>query len=154
MSIAILYTDSDAIRAAVGITDVEISDAMMQSQMMETQIKTAVYKWLPTHGTIYAAGTAQGATEQEVHLKDLLVMYCMYFGAVRVVEMIMAMRQKISDGKSQLERFDIDWLALLELLKQRRDQAQDALEEILNPSDGGPAYFGLVTPDYDPVTNV
>jgi len=67
--------------------------------------------------------------------------------------MIMAMRKKVSDGKSQVERFDVDWEALLEVLNARMGAAKDALEQLVNPSDGGTSYFSLATPNYDPVTN-
>ena len=72
---------------------------------------------------------------------------------ISISEMIMAMRKKVSDGKSQVERFDVDWEALLEVLNTRMGAAKDALEDLVNPSDGGTSYFALATPDYDPVTN-
>lgn len=150
---AILYTTTDAIRAAVGTTPKEVPDSLLTDQMLESQIRTAVYGWLPTHGAIYTAGTAASPTDDELYQKDLLVQYCLFYGAVRVVEMIMAMRKKVTDGKSQVERFDVDWEALLEVLKGRRDEAQQLLEELLNPSDGGTSYFSLAAPTYDPVTN-
>lgn len=153
MGTAVLYTNTDAIRAAVGVTDTEIPDSMVTDQQMERQVKTALYSWLPTYATLYATGSADGATEEEVYVKDLLVLYCTYYGAVRMVEMIMAMRQRVSDGKSEVERFVIDWSALLEALKGRLDEVQSLLEEEVNPSHGGPSYFGVATPDYDPVTN-
>lgn len=150
---AILYTTTDAIRAAAGVTDVEIPDQLLTDQMLESQVQTAVYRWLPTHGTVYSEGTAASPTAEQVYKKDLLVHYCLFYGAVRVVEMIMALRHKVGDGKSEVQRFDVDWEALLEILKARRDEAQTLLEEIINPSDGGPGYFGTASPGYDPVTN-
>jgi hypothetical protein len=153
MSTAVLYTNTDAIRAAVGISSTEIPDSMITDQQMERQVKTALYSWLPTYPALYTAGDAEEATDEQVYVKDLLVLYCTYFGAVRLVEMIMAMRQRVSDGKSEVERFNIDWLSLLEALKGRLDEIQDLLEEVINPSHGGPSYFGKAVPDYDPVTN-
>lgn len=150
---AILYTTTGAIRSAAGVDAIDVSDDQLTEQMLETQVKTAVYRWLPTHATVYSEGTAVSPTAEQVYKKDLLVSYCMFYGAVRVVEMIMSLPRKISDGKSQEERFDVDWEALLAVLEARRDEAQTLLEEIINPSDGGPAYFGTAVPDYDPVTN-
>lgn len=150
---AILYTTTDAIRAAVGVTDTEISDKVLTDQLLETQVQTAVYGWLPTHTTIYSEGTGASATAEQKYKKDLLVHYCLFYGAVRVVEMIMALRHKVGDGKSEVQRFDVDWEALLEILKARRDAAQTMLEQIVNPSDGGTNYFGTASPGYDPVTN-
>lgn len=150
----ILYTTPQAIRAAVGTTTKEIPDSMLKDQGLESQMRVAVYSWLPTHAAIYAAGTAGAATEAEIYQKDLLVNYCLFYGAIRVVEMIMALRKKVGDGKSQVERFDVDWEALLEVLRARMEVAKNLLEEIVNPGDGGTAYFGVATPDYDPVTNL
>lgn len=150
---AILYTTSNAIRAAVGTTDKEVPDTMLESQLLESQVRTAVYGWLPTHAAIYAAGVAAGATDDQKYQKDLLVQYCLFYGAVRVIEMIMALRSKISDGKSQVERFDVEWKDLLEVFEQRVEDAQEALLAIVSPSDGETSYFGLATPAYDPVTN-
>lgn len=153
MSAAILYTNTDAIRAAVGVTTKEYPDGMLKDQGLETQIRVDVYGWLPTHATLYATGTANGATDAEVHQKDLLVLYCVFCGAVRLVEMIMAAREKVGDGKSEVQRFDIDWAALLEALNKRKDSYRAELEELVNPTDATIGYFGLATPDYDPVTN-
>jgi hypothetical protein len=153
MTQAVLYTDTDAIRSAVGVTTREVSDDLLTQQKLESQTKVSLYGWLPDHATRYAAGTATDATDQEVYVKDLIVLYCTYFGAVRVVEMIMALRRRVGDGKSEVERFDVNWLELLEILKGRLDEIQNLLEEELGLSSGGPSYFGKAVPDYDPVTN-
>lgn len=153
MSVAILYTDTDAIRAVTGIKEVEISDSMLTDQQLERQLKTALYGWLPTYATVYSAGVAGGASADEIYRKDLLVSYCLYFGAVRLVEMIMALRQSVGDGKSEVARFNLNWLELLEVFKDRLEEAKALLDELINPSSGGPAYFGKASPDYDPVTN-
>lgn len=150
---AILYTTTEAIRAAVGVTTKEFPDAMLKDQGLEAQMRTDVYGWLPTHAAVYSAGTAASPTAEEEYLKDLLVQYCMFYGAVRVVEMVMAMRQKVGDGKSQVERFNIDWPLLLSNLNDRKNAAREAIEEVTEVTSGAVSYFGRAVPSYDPVTN-
>lgn len=153
MGTSILYTSTDAIRAVVGVTEKEVSDAMITDQQLEMQIKTALYGWLPTYPTVYSEGTSDTATDEQEYRKDLLISYCMFFGGVRIVEMILALRESVGDGKSEVTRFDLNFGELLSTLKGRLDDAQAALKEAVNPSSGGTAYFGSATPDYDPVTN-
>lgn len=153
MGASILYTSTDAIRAVVGVTETEVPDAMITDQHLEMQLKTSLYGWLPTYAAIYTDGTGATPTAEQEYMKDLLVSYCMFFGGVRIVEMILALRESVGDGKSQVTRFDLNFGELLSTLKGRMSEAQEALKEVLNPSSGGTSYFGAATPDYDPVSN-
>ena len=150
----ILYSDTAAIRAAIGVTGKELPDNLFTDQQLELQVKTSLYKLFPTYDTLYTTGVSSEAEADEAYVSDLLTLYCTYYGAVRSIEMIMAMRQKITDGKQAVERFAIDWVALLEVMKARLAEIVDALDDVLNTSDGGTAYFGKAVPDYDPVANV
>ena len=153
MSTPILYTDTSAVRAAVGIKETEVPETMITDQGMERQLKTALYGWVPTYEALYDAGNASGATEQEAYIKDLLVSYCLFFICVRLIEMVLALRRQVGDGKSQVARFDTDYKTLLEMYTKRRDEIQTLIEDQITPSTGGVQYFGKATPDYDPVSN-
>lgn len=153
MGTSILYTSTDAIRAVVGVTEKEVPDAMITDQQLEMLLKTALYGWLPTYSTVYSDGTAETATGEQEYMKDLLVSYCMFFGGVRIVEMILALRESVGDGKSEVTRFDINFGELLSTLKGRMEEAQATLKEVLNPTSGSSPYFGVATPNYDPVSN-
>lgn len=152
--VTILYSNTAAIRAAIGVTDKELPDALFTDQQLELQTKTSLYQWLPSYATHYEAGFESGATADAEHVTNLLTLYCLYYGAVRSIEMILAMRQSVSDGKQEVARFAIDWLALLETMKARLAEIVDALNDVLNLSSAGTAYFGLASPTYDPVANV
>jgi len=138
----------------VGVKVKEVPDTMFTDQQMERQLKTALYGWLPTHETLYDTGSASGATADEEYLRDLVVSYCLFFCAVRVVEMVLALRKIVGDGKSEVQRFDTDLKDLLKVFNDRRDEAQGLLEALVNASNtDGAQYFGKASPGYDPVTN-
>ena len=153
MGTSVLYTSTDAIRAVVGVTVKEVPDAMITDQQLEMQLKTALYGWLPTYSTVYSEGTSGTATAEQEYMKDLLVSYCMFFGGVRIVEMILALRESVGDGKSEVTRFDLNFGELLSTLKGRLEDAQTALRGVLTPASSSTPYFGSAAPDYDPVSN-
>ena len=149
----VLYSTTEAIRSAIGMQDIELPDAVFTDQDLAVQMRTSLYGFVPAHATLYAAGEEVGATDQEVYIRDLLSQYCMFFGAVRMLESPWHARKQVSDGKSQVQRFDIDWLELLKNLKAKLKEVADLLDEQVNGSVDGIPYFGLARPDYDPVTN-
>lgn len=156
----VLFTTTQAIRAALGVGSVsvagtlEVPDSMLLDQGLDLQMRTSLYSLVPDYQARYAAGVTGGATAEQVYIKDLLTLYCLYFGAIRLLEMVIALRRKATDGKQGVERFDIDWEALMQALKDRLSKVEDDLAEVLSPNDGGPNYFSRVIPDYDPVTNL
>ena len=154
MGTDVLSTATDAVRAVVGVKVTEVPDLMFTDQQMERQLKTALYGWLPTYETIYDDGGASGATADEEYLRDLIVSYCMFFCAVRVIEMILALRNMVGDGKSEVKRFDTDFSELLKVFTDRMDEARGLLESIVNAAaTDGTKYFGSAPPGYDPVTD-
>lgn len=154
MGTPVLYIDTDAVRAAVGVKVIEVPDAMFTDQQMERQLKTALYGWLPTYEALYDTGSASDATANEAYVRDLLISYCLFYCAVRVVEMVRAVRHQVGDGKTEVQRFDTEYKELLEVFNARLDEAQGLLESLINASPTeGTDYFGKATPDYDPVTN-
>jgi hypothetical protein len=154
MGAPVLYTDTSAVRAAVGIKDTEVPDSMITDQQMERQLKTALYGWLPTYEALYDAGNAGTATADEKYIKDLLISYCLFYCCVRVIEMSLALRQSVGDGKSQVARFVTDMKALRDMYKDRLNEVQALIDDLVTPSEGGVSYFGKATPDYDPVTGI
>jgi hypothetical protein len=154
MGAPVLYTDTSAVRAAVGIKDTEVPDSMITDQQMERQLKTTLYGWLPTYETLYDAGNDGAATSDEKYIKDLLISYCMFYCCVRVIEMALALRKSVGDGKSQVERFDTDLTKLRAMYQERLDEVQALIDDLVTPSEGGVNYFGKASPDYDPVTGI
>jgi hypothetical protein len=161
--VTILYTNSDAVRAALGIeTDdlqKELPDHMFVNQNMERQLRAALYAWLPTYASIVAAADAVDPDESgdtdfaTLYQGDLVRNYCLFWAAWRAAEMAYFARRKVSDGRSEVERFSIDWEALADRMKSRAEEQQSLLQATFTPS--------LLTvfakrsiPDYDPVANI
>ena len=154
MGTPVLYVDTDAVRAVVGVKVKEVPDAMFTDQQMERQLKTALYGWLPTYEALYDTGSAGGATADQSYIRDLITSYCLFYCAVRVIEMVLALRHQVGDGKSEVKRFDTDFKELLEVFNARLDEAQGLLEDLTSTGGtDGAQYFGKATPDYDPVSN-
>jgi hypothetical protein len=150
---AVLYTSTAAIRAAIGVTAKELPDALFTDQSLALQMQTSLYAWIPTYATLYTAGTATGATASAQHIANLLTLYCLYFGAMRAIEMVMALRQKVTDGKQEVARFAVKWQELLEAMRVRLEEVTAMLDQVLTTSSGTVSYFGRAIPDYDPVAN-
>jgi hypothetical protein len=150
---AILYTSTDAIRASVGVTVLEFPETAFTDQDMSTQVKVALTRYVPNHATWYSEGTALGATADQVHKADLLKMFCLYWCSIRAVKMIMAMRQKVSDGKQEVQRFQVRLSELLEALQDQLDEVIEDLIELVDGTVAPHAVLSLSKPTYDPVTN-
>ena len=153
MATAILFSDTDAIRAALGVTTKEIPDSLLTGQQLEMQMKADLYSWLPTYQALYDAQDDSGATAEQAYIADLLTLYCMYWGAVRACEMMLAYRQKVTDGKQAVDRFQIDWKLLLETMAKRLADIRAMLEDLLGIGSDRVVFFAGVKPDYDPVAN-
>jgi hypothetical protein len=149
----ILYTTTDAIRASVGVQVLEFPDTAFTNQDMATQVKVALTRYVPDHAARYAAGIAPGATEAAVQGSDLLKMFCLYWCSIRTVKMILAMRQKVSDGKQEVQRFQVRLSELLEALQDQLDEIIEDLSELIEGPTTAGRIIGVSKPAYDPVTN-
>jgi hypothetical protein len=141
-SVTVLYTNTDAIRSAIGVDDADVSNAMITSQDMTLQMNVALTKFLPTHVVDFAASAT---------VENQLRLWCMWYGAWRLAESPPAVPKRLSTGKDEYERFPINWK---ELAKNARAHL-DELEEALVPTTGGSGLtiMGKATPDSDPITN-
>lgn len=154
----VLYTTTEAIRAAIGVTNKEVDDVQITDLNTADQIEISLEGVYPAHVALKAAIDGGTPTPEQVRLYKLLKLYCQYEGAVIC---LMAgqhlLAQKITDGDAEMQRFN-------------KDNMQDTLNQIMSMRD---RYRGLlsvgvvtptvtmatlpiltaVTPGYDPVTN-
>ena len=149
------YTNTDKVRAAIGVTDDEISDDMLVDQNLEMALLADLSGWISNHATIYATGRAAGATAAESLQADYLELYAMWFCAKRASEMVLAIPQVASDGKSEVRRFAID--GILEKAISVATANMMAVRAKLTEAVTGTAasdivLFGKASPGYDPVT--
>jgi hypothetical protein len=119
--ITILYTNTDKIRAALGVDDNDVKDARIVALDLEKELKLDFISWLPLYSAFHTTSVAPSATEAQRNIGDALVLYSMYYCATQVAKTLrLAAPQTVSDGKNALGRFDgIDWQALTINMKER-----------------------------------
>ena len=142
MTAIILYTDTDAIRSAMGIDDADMEDAMFTGQQLENQMLEDLDTLRPAHATEIFSGSAS--------LQRKLSLWCMWFGALRIAQSPLATPKRISTGKDELERFVVNWQALEELAKRKLAELDKALSPTVPESF---TMMGKATPDSNPITN-
>lgn len=141
MTATVLYTDTDAIRSAIGVDDADIEDAMITSQYMADQMRAELLSFFPTYETDFY--------DPSVAVK--LKLWCMWFGALRIAESPLAIPVSLSTGKDIYERFPVDW----ELVKDTAKKNMAKLKEAMVPSAGSSSVFnfiGAAAPAYNPIT--
>lgn len=151
-----VYTDTSAVRGAIGLTDNEVTDDMIVDSRLDLELESDLYEWLPTHEDVWEAGSAVAATADEKMQKTWLRLYSKWFVASKLAAMILAMPQMISDGKAEMRRFQqLDLQKVLDNAIAEMMKYRDKLDAAVNGSTVGtaPTLVGLATPSYDPVTN-
>lgn len=147
---AVLYTTTDAIRAALGLTVRDLKDAQIEDLRAALQLELDLAAWLPDHAAVRAAGQAPAATDEEVRRSATLELWCQYAGALLVANGLhMLAAQRISDGAMEMQRFPN------EDLSQTRKHLQRLASRYKLQLTGGQSalsLFGVSAPSVDPVT--
>jgi len=153
------YTNTAAVRACLGVDEQDCPDSILLDSNLALELLVDLDEWLSTHATIYTAGTATATTptDDEVRLKNLLVLYAQWFCAYELANRFLTVPQIVSDGKNQMNRFaKIDLSKVAELSGARRQKYRAALDTAVNSAPdytSGIALMQVSIPDYDPVTN-
>lgn len=152
--LTILYTDSDRVLSVTGLSPEDVSDPFIESKDLQRMLSVDLFPWLPTHATLYNESQALTATETQKYYGDCLILYCTYFCASKVVEALLGIMSKETDGQNEYNRFssvDLRQLAqdLLTNASRYRHTLTDALAS--NPVPNL-QQFTVVAPTYDPVT--
>ena len=150
------YTTTDAIRGAIGLTDNEVTDAMLVDQNLALELENDLLGWIPTHATLYAAGLDSGASAAEKQQAALLILYSQWFCAAQALTvMTLSIPQAIADGKDEMKRFQaMDLEALMERAVAKRNRYKEQLqntEGTTSPTSVSIMAKGI--PEYDPVSN-
>lgn len=149
------YTNTVKIRGALGLTPSDVNDQYIEDRGTEDQVLTSLYKWLPTHDTLYTTWTAGGATDDEKQYARLLRQYSTYMCAFHLCSGLEFLVLKaIGDSKATAERFSnvksdkfrkrIEGIAL-----GARAEIVEALQ--LTTATTKASIFASVVPDADPV---
>lgn len=155
MTVDVLYTDSDKVRAAAGIDDADISDADLTASSIAEELTVDLNGWCPTHASIQAAGTAPSPTAAEANQWLLLQLYCQFMGAAIVAGQAYRILQKITDGKNQQARYNsLHWDEVQKALYEKAAKYRKLLEEALGTAGAAVDYpvMSASVPTFDPIT--
>jgi len=148
------YTGTDAVRGVIGVTDNEVTDAMLLDQRLDLELTVNLNRWAPTHATVFAAGQASDATTTEQMLADYITLYAQYFCVLQVMAFMKnAIPQLITDGKAEMRRFQmLDLEAIEKTASARVAHYRTLLTEALGSDAATPmSFIGAAVPTYDPV---
>jgi len=116
MATAILFTTIEAIRASVGLDVADVPDAIILDKNLRMQFILDLDTWYPAvyeDDWLNAGFDPLDESETEIltitpeeRKGYLLSTYSMWFGAYKLVETLLAIPQKISDGKDEIQRFN------------------------------------------------
>lgn len=150
----ILYTNTDQIRAALGVSAKELADAQINDLNVGDQLIFSLAGVYPDHVALFLIVSP---TDPQKLLKSAIGLYCMYESAVIMTPQLqMITAQKITDGDAEMQRFQKDNLdETISRIKEMRDRYASIVKaSVPGVIAASPiAHFGTVQPDYDPVTN-
>lgn len=156
----ILYTDTDQIRATVGVTEFDVKDVAIVSSMVGDDLLLDLNSWVPTHATIKSEGEGSTPTADQAKKYLLLKQYSRLFCAAALLKTaVLGVAAQVSDGKNSVKRFDSEerMAALAADIDSRKiaakQQLQTALGETVDSVYAPPAIAVATTPGFDPVTN-
>jgi len=149
------YTNTDAVRGAVGLTPGDIPDSSLIDQQLALELEADLAAWLPDHATLYAAGLDAGATAAEKLSTAYIQLYAQWFCAsMLVAQMTLGIPMMISDGKTEMQRFpSLDLEALMARVSARSALYKTRLAESAGQAEVlSTSIMQVGNPDYDPVT--
>jgi len=153
--IAILYTDSDKVLGAAGLTSDDVSDAFITARDLPRILSVELFTWLPTHADVYVPDGTSGVTAQGQNNSDCLVLWCTYFAAARLLDAMLLIKQRETDGKNAFDRFTpVDFQKLADAARTQAGVYRQALQVAVAAADVAAPIVPLsvVAPSYDPVT--
>lgn len=153
--IALIYTDSDRVLGTLGLSSEDIEDDFFKSKDLARKLSVDLYTWLPNHSDYYVEpGTLNPPADKQFH-SDCLILYCTYFCGIRVLDGILSIMAKESDGQNEYSRFGL--INFDKLSKDFTSQAGYYRQTLLNAIKSlnvatRVAQSAVVAPTYDPVT--
>ena len=147
------YTNSDAVRAAIGVDDEDVDDNVFKDRSMDVELLVDLDTWVATHSTIWTAGDpASSPSATEITERRYLQMYAMWFCATKLAALRLSMPQMVGDGKSEMRRFqEINWEAVMENAQAEAANYKRLLEDELGVAAGAVTVMSKASPGYDPV---
>lgn len=157
MATPALYTNTDAIRAALGVTENEIGDSQIINLAIPDQLLFSLESVYADHVALKAVIDNNTATDAQKRLWMALTLFCQYEAAyIMCAQLQMLTAQKITDGDAEMQRFQKDNLEeTISRILQHRNRYMTVLigGGAVPPAPVVLSHFSTVQPAYDPVTN-
>lgn len=145
-------TDTDAVRATLGVEERELPDSVFINGQYEVELELRLLGWLTTAQKDAIMGAS--STDAERRKQQLLVTWAKYQTAViATTHLVLGIAQEVTDGQDAYKRSPSDWKALAASLQARADEMRNTLLLLLD--SGTVTTFSIVgsaAPGYDPVT--
>lgn len=151
------YTTTEAVRGCIGLTDNELLEDMLQDQSLELELEVDLQEWFPTAKSEYDTGMAGGATPGELLIANYITLYAQWFLANQALNlMVLAIPQMISDGKSEMRRFQAQDLEDIQAKVSARAARYKTILQDTQGTDTDTTYSPVTrgVPSYDPVSGV
>lgn len=154
MSVTVSVCNTDQIRAAMGLTEREVSDKQLTDLQLEIQLSIFLSTVFPDFDAVVAAVLAGTADADQTRQYQILQCLAMYQGAlIACVAFQTLTAQQVSDGGTTLLRFAPDDITttMSNIAGQR-----DKFWGLIDPeffTNSAPVLFSVSKPGYDPVTN-
>lgn len=152
----VLYTNTNSIRAALGLTNKELYDSQIIDLGVAGMVEIELREVYPDHAALKQKIDNSTATPEEVVIWSVLLQYVKYEAASFMLPQFqMLVAQKISDGDAEMSRFQATNLqdTINRILTMRDKYRGMLLAEGGAVPQGTLSMFSVVTPTYDPVTN-
>lgn len=151
---SLLYTTTNAVRAAIGLTEKEVPNDSFVDLSIEDQLVIYLTRSCPTYAAIAAAGQATSPTDEEKALWRALKLVCMYeAGYLTLQSNQYLVSQQIESGGVTTTRFSKDDIEtiLARMAMLRDDYLGVVLGDATLTDEDFVCPFVRVTPGYDPV---
>ena len=151
----VLYSTSEQIRAVLGLSAIELPDALITDLGVEDQLYLRLERVYAEHAALATVIQAGGETAEQRTTWRALVLYVAYEAACSLLPQLqMVVAKRITDGDADMHRFGPDNLAQFsDNIRGKRDEYL----RLLNPeffTTNALGLLGLASPAFDPVTNV
>jgi hypothetical protein len=159
--LTVLYTNTDALRSLVGVTESEWEDHRFQEGSLEKDLRLWLNDWYSGHKVAWDASVAPAATVPQRDMGDMLSQWCLYAGAwLMAPSLPLLVQQSLADSKTEYKRsFSTRDIATLRAnLEERRAYYQNRISAVVNSSPVTvasllPPGLGVSPLGTDPVTN-
>lgn len=148
------YTDTDAIRACLGVDSHDAGDDLIVNSNLELELTVDLDVWLSTHATVWSDGNASGASIEEKLHRNYLVLYSQWFCAYELASRFLTFPQIVTDGKNQINRFaNVELEKVQALAADRMAKYRGLLDEAVNGTvTASIPVVTISSPTLDPVT--